>query len=238
VIPLGTGNNFFRDIEHMHIPEGGTEHGKHTFKFDPLEAARWIAAGNMLPLDAARVDHATEGGGKATTYSINCVGWGLVATAAKRAEKLRMFGALRYDVGGLAEVFENKSRPATLTAIDGNGQECPMKGNFSFLLLQMTVCSGSAMPFTPFSLLDNGKFDVIIAPRAGRITGLTFFDKLKKHGTHIYMPQVKYVRLTGLAVNPQEESVLMVDGEFPGVTPWRAVTERGCWHTFVPPPPK
>jgi len=237
VVPLGTGNNFFRDVEHMHQPDGVLKK-KHSFSFDPLEAARWIAAGNVLPVDAARVDHATyNGAGQATTYSINCIGWGLVALAAKRAEGLRAFGSLRYDIGGLLEIIGNERHRAKFTAIDGAGGERVLQGDWTTVLLQMNVCSGSAMAFTPHSELDNGKLDAVMVLRSTRIKGVQFFDKLKKGGRHIYIDDVKYLRMCGLKVEPAKQSILMVDGEMPGMTPWRAVTEKGSWMTFVPPPP-
>jgi hypothetical protein len=119
-------------------------------------------------------------------YSINCIGWGLVAVANKRAEGLRRFGALRYDIGGAIEIVGNKNHVAKFTVIDGAGGETEIRGFFTTAILQMTVCSGSAMPFTPYSRLDSGKLDAIIAPHGSRFEGVDLFDKLKKGGRHIY----------------------------------------------------
>jgi diacylglycerol kinase family enzyme len=112
-----------------------------------------------------------------------------------------------------------------------------LQGDWTTVLLQMNVCSGSAMAFTPHSELDNGKLDAVMVLRSTRIKGVQFFDKLKKGGRHIYIDDVKYLRMCGLKVEPAKQSILMVDGEMPGMTPWRAVTEKGSWMTFVPPPP-
>ena len=50
------------------------------------------------------------------------------------------------------------------------------------------------------------------------------------------MKETHYLRVNEVAVEPMVKSGVTIDGEIPGCTPWKAVVERSCWRTFVPPP--
>ena len=103
-----------------------------------------------------------------------------------------------------------------ITLKDKAGSEEKIIGNFSSIVVQLTVCSGSAMPFAPYSRLDNGAMDLLISPHLAPARALVFFDKLKKGGKHVHLKDVHYIRLGEVACDPKQRARLMVDGEFPG----------------------
>lgn len=95
VLPVGTGNNFARDL--------GVKTVEDMFAV--------IDRGVAQPMDAMKVTH-PEG----STYSINCVTWGMARDAAETAEGWRFLGPIRYDLAGFYHMLINKLNFAKLGA--------------------------------------------------------------------------------------------------------------------------
>jgi len=97
IIPAGTGNTV---AQHLKCDT-------------PMEAARRIARGQMLPLDVIQVKLTDR-----TVHCIDMVGWGAVADINLNAERWRILGRQRYAVAALWQIVRARRRQATLI-LDG-----------------------------------------------------------------------------------------------------------------------
>lgn len=192
LITGGTGNSFMYDLKCL----------------DPVEAAQRIVQHNLRPLDIAKVDANGE-----TFYAFNIIGWGLATDAGKLAEKLRLFGGMRYDIASVIEVLKGKDRIAKLKI----GNEV-IYDNFIFVIGCNTIHTGKAMKMAPIAKLDDGKIDLLIVRKTSRVNLLKLFPKLFS-GDHIKSPLVEYRQVENFSIYVEESSDLTIDGEIIGTTP-------------------
>ena len=192
LIPGGTGNSFMHDLNCL----------------DPVVAAKRIVTNQMRKLDIAQVDAAGE-----IIYGFNIVGWGLPTDINALAEKMRIFRGQRYNIASIIEVLKNTVRLATIT-IDGR----TVAGDYGFILGCNTIHTGNAMKMAPLARLDDGKIDLIIVRKAGRLKLLSLFTKIFKGG-HIGDPAVVYHQAKEFSLVPLQDHPLNIDGEIVGSTP-------------------
>ena len=224
VFPVGTGNNFARDLGHRDVKDA----------FDA------IGRGVERAVDVVKVTH--PGGG---TYSVNCVTWGMARDAAETAEKMRWMGPVRYDVAGFYHIAKGKANLAKITASDdgaGGGDAAAAAGkgggegdgaydDYMMMFAQNTRCSGRNFKFTPSAELDDGKFDVVAVRKCGMFKTIGLFDKVKADGAHVEDPDVCYVKATRATLDAKDASDLVgIDGEVNVKSP---VTLEAIKHAFT-----
>ena len=214
--PCGTGNNFMRDT--------------HQFKLADVFAT--IDRGCVHPMDVIRVDH-PDG----TTYSINCVTWGMARDAADTADGLRWLGPFRYDIAGFYHIIKNKLNFAKLAAsIDSEtpmGVQCEHE-DYMMMFAQNTRCSGRGFAFTPLAKLDDGKFDLIAVKKCGIFQTIALFDAVKAGGGHVEDPSVCYVQARRAVLQARDELDLVgIDGELTVRTPISLEVEEGAFLSLV-----
>ena len=92
-LPGGTGNSVLHDLDFL----------------DPIEALEPIINYKVKHIDVMALQF-----NSLVEYSINILGWGLVADIALFAEKLRFLGQSRYDIASLYYILKLQSRLCTL----------------------------------------------------------------------------------------------------------------------------
>jgi sphingosine kinase len=192
LITGGTGNSFMHDLNCL----------------DPVVAAKRVVTHQLRKMDIAKVDAAGE-----VIYGFNIVGWGLPTDINALAEKMRFLKGQRYNVASVIEVIRNKMRLATIT-IDGR----TIAGDYGFIIACNTIHTGNAMKMAPLARIDDGKIDLLIVRKAGRMKLLSLFSKIFKGG-HIGDPAVVYHQANEFSLVPLQDHPLNIDGEIVGSTP-------------------
>ena len=222
--PCGTGNNYARDLGQRTV----------TDVFDAL------ARGHAHAVDAVRVQHPTG-----TTYSINCVTWGMARDAAATAEGMRWLGAIRYDIAGFFHIMKNKLNYANLAAyadgeVSSSTQVTPILSDneaaedYLMMFAQNTRCSGRGFPFTPLAKLDDGFFDLIAVKKCGVLKTVGLFEAVKKGGSHVRDPSVCYVKVKKATLRASDSGDLVgIDGEVDVTTPINLEIAERAFTTFV-----
>ncbi len=119
---------------------------------DTTAAARMVTAGKVRRFDLGSVEVTAPSPNRDTkhanrVYWLNLIGWGVAAEANTYAESCRCCGPLRYNVGGMMSVCQNKTRNVKLE-VDGAVIEGPLDvvfvrpHPFSFSAVSVSV-SGS-----------------------------------------------------------------------------------------------
>lgn len=206
IIPGGTGNSL---AEHLDC-------------LDPLAAARKIVAGNIVPLDVAKV---TSDAG--IDYSINIVGWGAAVDINRTAERLRWLGGIRYSLAALWEILRARRRPLKLT-LDGVVSE----DDFQMVLACNTRFTGKGMQLAPRAKLDDRLLDLIIVRRATRRQMLQLFSRVFD-GSHIDMSCVDYRQVGNFELASPSCEGLNIDGELKRNLPIRVEMVPAALRLFA-----
>eukprot|EP01006_Ploeotia_vitrea_P009512 TRINITY_DN22456_c0_g1_i2.p2 TRINITY_DN22456_c0_g1~~TRINITY_DN22456_c0_g1_i2.p2 ORF type:complete len:397 (+),score=222.70 TRINITY_DN22456_c0_g1_i2:56-1246(+) len=181
---------------------------------DPVETAKQIVAGYVRGIDIGKIICEEEPEENRLHWTINIVAWGLGVDANETAENCRCCGRMRYDVGALWQICRGAQRHAQLE-IDG----VKLENDFSTIMVQNNQHSGVDLRITPYAKVDDGFMDVVVCeqrPR-GRILGM--FDELKRGGSHVFLPEVDYIRFKKMRLSSETKTLLNIDGENKGSTP-------------------
>ena len=193
VIPGGTGDSFMHDIGILDVDK----------------AIEIIINSQVRSIDVVEIRNSQE-----NTYSINIIGWGLVADIANLAEKYRWMGSSRYTILSLWKIFSIKSRSVELII-----NEKWVKGDYSFILLCNTRYTGKGMLMAPKAKLDDGLIDIIAVKYGSNpFKLLSLFTKIF-NGSHINDPIVEYHQAKKATIKTQKNESLNIDGEIKGETP-------------------
>jgi YegS/Rv2252/BmrU family lipid kinase len=191
------------------IPAGsGNTVAEHLGCLDPREAARRIVAGQLHPLDVARV--ATAG---TTDYCVNIIGWGSAVDINHTAERLRWLGPSRYTLAALGHIVRARQRRARLT-LDGR----VIEDEFSFIVGCNTQFTGKGMKLAPAAAMDDGLIDLVLVRHASRWQIAALF-KAVFDGSHVTLPWVEIHRVRSFAIESATADTLNLDGELKGTTP-------------------
>jgi len=192
-LPGGSGNAVMHDLNNVLL----------------LDALQTIVYKRKKRIDVMQINYLNH-----TEYSINIIGWGMVADIALLSEKLRFLGPLRYTLVSLLYILNLKSRYATIT-IDGQKHA----DNFLFIALTNTVYTGKGMMISPNALMDDGLLDlIIIRNKISRLRLIKLFIQIFK-GEHIHSKYVDYHHLQTLSIQSANSDPLNIDGEIKGTTP-------------------
>ena len=156
LLPSGTGNVLAHELGLV----------------DFRDAADRLISGARRPLDVIQV----TGGSGRVHHAVDLAGWGLVARAAARAELMRRVGPFRYTLGALWAMFEPGVKPSARVTIDGERLDT------SFVLVAVcnTRFTGTTMELAPAARTDDGRLDLVLVPRVGRLRLLRLFAAMQR----------------------------------------------------------
>ena len=187
LLPGGSGNSVMHDLNAINIDS----------------ALQFIINNNVKFIDVMKLEYANQ-----TKYSINIVGWGMVADVAYLAEKLRFLGPSRYTIASLLYIFFSKNRYATLI-IDSKKE----KNNYLFIMVSNTIYTGKGMKISPNAKLDDGWLDInIVKNNVSKLELLKLLPKIFT-GRHINSRYVKYFNGKSIQINFKDKQILNIDGE-------------------------
>ena len=198
LVPAGSGNSLARDLDII----------------DYKSALEKIIKKQTRSIDVAKISCNNQ-----ILYSFNIVGWGMVATVGKKAEKFRWLGTERYTILSLLEIIFKKTYDAKITIYDKNNHKISMNDKFMFIMISGTIHTGKGMKIAPKAILDDGLFDLVLIKNASRIKLLNLMSKLFS-GNHIYDELVYYKKIKKIVLETNKAEDLNVDGELKGSSPF------------------
>lgn len=194
-IPIGTGNSFIKDLGIESMEDGlAALRGEKTRKVD-IGRIR-SSAGEF--------------------HFANVVGAGFVADVAAGASKFKLFGDLSYTIAVFLELAHLRSRPCRIRA---DGRE--LERDAIFVEICNSRKTGGDMIMAPQAVLDDGKFDVVIAKAMNRRTLLKLFPLIFT-GEHVHDPHVETFTCSRMDLEFDPPQRVTPDGELLGVTPLSA----------------
>ncbi|MFA4839234.1 MAG: diacylglycerol kinase family protein [Candidatus Neomarinimicrobiota bacterium] len=200
ILPIGTGNAIYRDLN----PDA----------VDWREAIRVIALNKLRKVDVGRI--LTQG---ENFYFLNIVGLGFVADVNAVAQKLKVFGNVSYTLGVLQQTIFLKSTPMRIE-LDGQ----MLERDAIFVEISNTRWTSNFL-MAPKAEIDDGKLDVTIANKLGRIRLLKCFPKIFT-GEHVHLKEIESIQAKHIRIETDVPKVLTPDGELLGATP----IEVDCLH--------
>lgn len=206
IIPAGTGNTV---AQHLKCDT-------------PMEAARRIARGQVLPLDVIQVKHTDR-----TVHCIDMVGWGAVADINLNAERWRILGRQRYAVAALWQIVRARRRQATLI-LDGQSHS----DDFLFIIACNPKYTGAGMQLAPRAELNDGLMDVVVVRNASRWQMLNLFSKVFD-GSHIQLECVEYHQVRSFEIRTEGKDLMNLDGEMKGLSPIAAEVLPSALSVFA-----
>jgi YegS/Rv2252/BmrU family lipid kinase len=203
ILPVGTGNAFYRDLN----PDA----------IDWREAVQIISQGKKKKVDVGRFK--THG---QVYYFINIMGLGFVADVTKTAHGLKILGNISYTLGVLYQTLLLKSHRLTIE-IDGKSIE---RDNIFVEISNTRYTSNFLM--APFAKIDDGLLDITLANNLTRRRLLKLFPSVFT-GEHIHADEVDTFQAKHIKIQTDVSKVLTPDGELIGITP----VEVECLHRDV-----
>ena len=192
LIPGGTGNSFMHDMKCL----------------DPITAAKKISQFNIRDIDLIKIQTENK-----IFFSFNVAGWGMPPDINTLAEKMRWMGMQRYNIASLIEILRFKKRKCKLII-----NKKDILDDYSFVLCCNTIHTGKGMKIAPNAKLDDGLFDVVAVKKTSRMKLFKLFPTIFA-GNHIKDSVVEYKQVKSIAIKPQINSDLIIDGEILGKTP-------------------
>lgn len=195
IIPAGTSNDYARALK---IPRS-----------DLLEAARVIAAGNVIPMDIGKADD---------TYFINiAAGGNMTEISYEVPAKLKtIFGYAAYLAKGAEKLPRIKPIPMRIEYEGG-----VYDGMASMFFVNMTNSAGGFDGIDPNLVLGSGKFTLFVLKTTNLLEILQFFTSILTTGNHINNPHVLYTHTSFVKAEAKDGQRLMInlDGEYGGDAP-------------------
>lgn len=193
VIPVGTGNSFSVDLNMKNWADG--------IKAIALKKSREVDI----------IEFITEGD---KFYSINAIGFGLVADVSDLGNKMKKFiGKTAYTVGAVMEIMRFKPQKTKLE-VDGKLYEY----NGVFTNFSNSVWIGGNMKFSPNSIIDDGLAECLVLEDLPKKDLLKVFPKVFE-GNHLTVPQLSVYKGKHFKVWSDSPKICNPDGEIFGVTP-------------------
>jgi len=193
LVPAGSGNSVCSDL------------GCAT----PTEAARRIASGDTVAVDAIRV----RDEGKLDVYSVNVVAFCLVAHAGALSEGWRWLGVKRYDICGMWSILKYPKKPFEFGV---NGQT-PKKANYYLLFACQTQHLGKGSRALPLAKVDDGLVDILVLncdKPMNRAKALRIFQQVPT-GAHLRSnPDLESLQVKSFSIKSENEwDIMNLDGE-------------------------
>lgn len=206
LIPGGTGNSYMHDQDCL----------------DPLMAAEIILNNNITTIDLGLVRQKIK-----DFYAFNVLGWGLPVSINLLAEKMRWLGGQRYNVASILEIFRKPTWQVKMIIDDE-----VIEGKYCFVLACNTKHSGNGMKVAPHAKLNDGKTDLLIVKSPSRFELIKLFGKIFS-GEHIHEKAIEYRQVSSFELISKAESILNVDGQNMGMTPFKLEILKDKLEVFI-----
>ncbi len=192
LLPFGSGNDTARALGH---------------RAEPLRAAAVAHAlqGPAAPMDLGEVATARE-----TRLFASSLAAGFDAAIAIRALRMprALTGTARYLAATFAELAALQVQPITVT-VDGRPVH---DGPALFASVLNTPSYGAGMPVAPAARVDDGRLDLVVAGRFGRLGALAMLPRLLT-GRHVGHDRVQLAAGAGIVLQARSPLPLAADGE-------------------------
>ncbi|MBI4510679.1 MAG: diacylglycerol kinase family lipid kinase [Deltaproteobacteria bacterium] len=224
LIPFGTGGDFRKSAG---IPK------------DVALAAQVIRNGTHRLIDVGRLEYCREArdGQRDQRIFVNIASFGIGGLVD------RIVNSSTKALGGTVSFFLATARAAlkyknqrVRMIFDENEQDY-----LDMAISDVAVANGryfgGGMHIAPRAELDDGQFDVVVLGDLTTLDFLTHGHRIYR-GTHLGHPKVKFVRakrVDAVAVDPNDEVLLDVDGEAPGALPATFTLLARALRIVVPP---
>ncbi|MBN8703562.1 MAG: YegS/Rv2252/BmrU family lipid kinase [Bacteroidetes bacterium] len=193
LFPAGTGNSLCHDLNIL----------------DLEKSIAVFTKGNTQTLDILEIETSNQ-----KIYSFNIIGYGLVATINKTAEKLRIAGSARYNIASILEIIKNKNYRAQIRLDNTQAED-----DWCFLLACNTIHTGKGMKMAPNALVNDGFVDVLLIKKVSVLQLLSLFPKIFA-GKHVLSPLVKIHKVKEFEILPSKgDTTINIDGELKGDAP-------------------
>jgi diacylglycerol kinase family enzyme len=169
------------------------------------EALRLGLHAEARPIDLARVR--TEHEAPLVVSSL-CVGFDAAIAERARRGPRALGGLARYLLATFAEIVHLR-RHALCVSVDGRLLHV---GGALFASSLNTPTYGGGMPVMPGAAIDDGRLEVVVAGRFGRLGALAMLPRLLR-GRHLDHPRVRNARFASLRVSADAPLPLAADGE-------------------------
>lgn len=190
IIPIGSANDFSKMVN---LPD------------DIIGAVQVIAAGYTRAIDVGEIQLPDR-----VHYFNNNSAVAMEPMITLEHIKIkRISGELRYYVALLKGIIKLKAWQMRLTWDDGR-----YEGPTYLLSLCNSPRTGGFM-MAPGALVDDGRFDFVLAPEVSKATVVAILLRLLK-GVHVAHPQVTFKRTSRLTIESQPGTPLHADGEILG----------------------
>ncbi len=190
------------------VPAGGGDDTARALGVHRLpwrEALRVALTASSRRADLARVRTEHE-----SRWFVSSLCAGFDAAIAQRARRLRFAprGLARYLVATLAEIAFLRAHRLHVRA-DGRTLH---DGPALFASVVGTPSYGGGMPLAPMAAIGDGRLDVVVAGRFGRLGALAMLPRLLR-GTHLTHPRVRHAAFASLRLFSDDPLPLAADGE-------------------------
>ncbi len=202
LLPLGSGGDFRRTFD---IP------------LEPVSAARLLAAGSRVRVDAGRARFRGFDGSEQLRHFINIADPGIGGTVVDRVNRSskRLGADATFMLASLISLLMWRNKPMHVVA-DGVERDVVAQ--------QVVVANcryyGSGMKVAPAANPCDGLFDVVVVGDVGAVENLRGLSKIKA-GTHLDEgnPKLELLRARRVEVTSPVPVPIDMDGELPGVLP-------------------
>jgi YegS/Rv2252/BmrU family lipid kinase len=195
VIPLGSGNDFARMLG---------------MSSDPEEAARQIAEGTPVVVDAGEVSW-REDDTRSSRGFVNAAGIGLTALTAHLAPAYKGW-PLRVGYTAAALLALGRWIPAGATIRESASRDVLYSGPMLFATIGNARDSGGGYSLAPEARLADGKLDACVVRALPRARAIALMPAARR-GTHITHPAVVYRKVRRLEIQSDRGLPIHADGE-------------------------
>jgi diacylglycerol kinase (ATP) len=203
-LPRGTGADLPRGLR--------LERGEHA-------AAARLRRGYARPLDVVASSFRDAGGGLIERYYVNMADAGLGGYVAQHANSsTKVFGGFASFLWAILASFVAYHKPAVRVLVDG---EQKYEGRTTSVVVANGPYFGGGMYMAPGARSDDGLLDVVVIGDVSKRDLATNLHRLYR-GTHLTHPKISHFIGREVGVEGEQPVPLEMDGEQPGVTPWRA----------------
>jgi diacylglycerol kinase (ATP) len=162
-------------------------------------------------------------------------GLGLVAEINQRANRvsgwLRRHGGRVY--AALRELISYRPPTVRLHSFDAAGRETCLSGPVLFTAIGNAPEYGNGIRMLPRALMDDGQLDLCFVPAMPMRRMLRHFHRIYS-GTHLQVPNVRYLRTRQVFLESEEPVAIYADGEYLCKTPAEISASQRALRVIVP----
>ena len=198
---------------------------------DPLEAVSSILMGEKITIDVGQIWGARSVDPGSDTKFLLLASAGIDAETVRSVNwnLKRVIGPMAYVVQGAINFFSYRAPRLTVTdehGIDRVGYH---------LIVQNARLYGGSVVMAPKAKLDDGRFDVILIKKSGRLAILQFLYAIRS-GDHVRLPYVDYFRSSSVNIQCADPDSIQADGDCMMKLPAKITILPKALHVLAPRP--